>query len=141
MRADAMGITNQNSNTPDLPERVAAYVEEYLSEYGGLTLGELAFRVKADKRDLQRLLRDRSCGWRLKESLAAYFGDDFIEQVWRPVVGDGPSRRERELDRERAEIAARREKMERRRAEDRSFQSDRAGVLRLVPEQSGRGDV
>lgn len=83
---------------PRPSERIATYVDDYLSKHQGLTLGELAFSIKADKRDLQRLVRDRSCGFRMMDALAAYFGDDFIETVFRPVVGDGPSIRERELE-------------------------------------------
>lgn len=142
MAEHATGIMDRNSNEPaSRGERVAAYVDAYLRAHSGLSLGELAFRLRSDKRDLQRLLRDRSCGWRIEDQLAAYFGDDFVEAVFRPVIGDGPSRRERDLERERAEIAARRERLERDRAECRRFRSEPAGVLRLVPDQDGGADV
>jgi hypothetical protein len=141
MRVFELGFTNQKSNEPDpRGERVAAFVDDYMRTHPGLTVGELAFRLRADKRDLQRLIRDRSCGWRLEDALAAYFGDLFVEAVFRPVVGDGPSRRERELERERAEIAARRERLERERAEVRKFRPEPAGVLRLLPDQD-RGEA
>ena len=90
-------------------ERVACYVESYLARHGGLSLGELAHRLGRDKRDMQRLLRDRSCGWRLEDALAEYFGDDFVEAIFRPVIGSGLCRRETELERELNEIASRRE--------------------------------
>lgn len=132
-----MGFTDRNDNVPARGERVASYLENYLSIHQGLSVGELAFRLKADKRDLRRLLQDRSCGWRLEDSLAAYFGPDFVDAVFAPVIGHGPSRREIELERERAELAARRERLERRRAEDRAYASARPAGLRVVPDQAG----
>lgn len=113
------GTNNQNSNVPARGERVAVYVEDYLSQHGGLTLSELAFRLGADKRDLQRLIRDRSVGHALEDALADYFGRDFGEAVFGVLWGSGPSKRERELDRERAALAARRERLERERQADR----------------------
>lgn len=122
-------------------ERVAAYLDDYLNHQRGLSISELAFRLKADKRDLQRLLRDRSCGWRLEDRLAAYFGDDFIEHVFRPVIGTGPSRREAELERERAEIAARRARLERDRAARRADRAQGCASLRMVPDKGRRPAV
>jgi hypothetical protein len=117
----AMGITHQKVTEPEpRGERVAKYVEAYLEACRGLSLGELAFRLQADKRDLQRLVRDRSCGWRLEDALAAYFGDDFVDAVFRPVIGAGPSIRERELERERIEIAARKARLDKERAARRA---------------------
>lgn len=136
-----VGSTDEKSNVPVRGERVATFVEEYLRFHPGLSLGELAFRLRADKRDLQRLVRDRSCGARLEDSLAGYFGREFGEAVFGPLWGDGPSRREKELERERAEIAARRERLERQRAECRTFRSDPADLLRLVPDEDGGPDV
>lgn len=135
MRTAALGITDKNDTVPGRGERVAAYVEAYFAFHPGLTVGELAFRLKADKRDLRRLLQDRSCGWRLEDSLAAYFGDDFVEAVFRPVIGTGPSRREKELERERAEMAARRERLERDREARREAASEPPGVLRVVRDE------
>jgi hypothetical protein len=135
MTGYAMGFIDQNSNVPARGERVASYVDAYLAAHPGLSLGELAFRLRADKRDLQRLVRDRSCGARLEDALAAYFGRDFGEAVFGPLWGDGPSRRERELERERAEIAARRERLERARQECRSFRADPAPLLRVAADQ------
>lgn len=141
MRAALTGFTDKNDNVPTRGERVADYLESYLSAHHGLSVGELAFRLKADKRDLRRLLQDRSCGWRLEDALAAYFGPDFVDAVFAPVIGRGPSIREKELERERAELAARRERLERRREEDRSFATGRPAGLRVVPDQAGGRDV
>lgn len=113
----------KKSTFPSRGERVAAWVESYLQQHGGLTLSELAFRVHADKRDLQRLIRDRSIGHALEDALHAYFGLDFGHAIYGDLWGGGPSKRERELDRERAELAARRERLERLRAEDRQTAS------------------
>lgn len=136
-----MGCIDQNSNVPKRGERVAAYVEDYLNYHGGLSLGELAFRLKADKRDLQRLIRDRSVGHPLEDALHAYFGKDFGYAVYGDLWGDGPSRREKELDRERAEMAARRERLERDRSDDRAARSRAPAVLRMVPDEGGRSHV
>ncbi len=129
------GSNDQNSNVPARGERVAGFVENYLKNHPGLSLGELAFRIRADKRDLQRLLRDWSVGYRLEDALAAYFGPVFGEAVFGPLWGSGPSKREQELERERIELAARRERIERIRAEDRLRGPD---LLGLAPDQ-GRG--
>jgi hypothetical protein len=119
MRAMMAGNTNEKVNLPARGERVAAYVDAYLATHPGLSLGELAFRLRADKRDLQRLLRDRSVGHALEDALAAYFGRDFGEAVFGDLWGVGASRREMELERERAALAARRERLERLREADR----------------------
>lgn len=132
------GSTNQNSNLPARGERVAGYVEDYLRAHEGLSQGELAFRLRADKRDIQRLLRDRSCGPRLEDCLAAYFGRDFVEALFAPVIGDGPSIRERELEREIAEMAAKRQRIERERQMARS---QGGAVLRMVGDEARRGDL
>lgn len=138
----ALGITNRNSNEPDpRGERVARYVDDYLAAHQGLALGELAFRLRADKRDLQRLLRDRSCGWRLEDALAAYFGDDFIETIFRPVIGTGAAIRERELDRERTEIAARNERLQRDRQARRQARVERDALPRMAADESGQANV
>lgn len=132
MRAELMGFTDRNDSLPTRGARVAAYVEEYMQAHRGLSVGELAFRLRVDKRDLRRLLNDKSCGSRLEDALAAYFGPDFVDQVFRHLWPDGRSIREKELDRERAEIAARRERLECDRASRRlAGPQDRAAV-RLV---------
>lgn len=124
MRAFDLGLQHQKVTEPDPGKLAAEYISNYLAARGGLTVGELAFRLNVDKRDLQRLVREESCGLRLMRSIAFHFGDDFIEYVWRPIIGDGPSRRQRELDNERAEIAARAERLARDRAECRRFRAD-----------------
>jgi hypothetical protein len=142
MRAMTVGTNNRNSNEPEpRGERVARFLDNYLAAHPGLSLGELAFRLRADKRDVQRLVRDRSCGHRLEDALAAYFGRIFGEAVFGPLWGDGPSRREVELERERAEIAARRERLERDRIEARSFRSAPPTLFRMASDQERRGDV
>lgn len=128
-------FTDRKVTEPDSRgERVATYVSDYMDCQRGLSVPELAFRLRADKRDLQRLLRERSCGWRLEDKLAGYFGDDFVEHVFRPVIGTGPSRRQKELDRERAEITARAERLQRDREARREGRSFDPAVPRLVPE-------
>lgn len=141
MRALQLGFTDQNSNVPERPERVARYVEDYLSSHKGLSLGELAFRLHADKRDMQRLIRDRSCGHRLEDRLAAYFGDDFVEAVFAPVIGTGPSRRQLELDRERAELNARYEKLQRDRQARKEGRSFAPSALRMVSQPDRKGGL
>lgn len=136
-----MGFIHQKVSVPARGERVADYVEKYLGAHPGLSLGELAFRLKADKRDLQRLLRDRSCGHRLEDALAAYFGRDFGEAVFGLLWGDGPSIRESELERERAAMAARRERLERLRAEDRAFAAGSAPAVRMAADKGRAADV
>lgn len=134
-----MGITNQNDSVPARGERVAAYVETYMAAHRGLSVGELAFRLRVDKRDLGRLLRDRSCGWRLEDSLAAYFGPDFVDAVFAAVLGSGPSIREQELERERAEIHARHAQLRARRS-GRPMAAGAPG-LRVVDDRSGEARV
>lgn len=133
-----VGFTVQNDTTPPRGERVATYVEGYLREHAGLSVGELAFRLRADKRDLRRLLNDRSCGWRLEDALAAYFGPVFVDAVFAPVCGSGPSIREKQLEREIAEMAAKRERLERDRADDRAGRVVSGGVLRVVGDKVSR---
>lgn len=141
MRAELLGFTDRNAALPTRGARVAAYVAEYLDAHRGLSNGELAFRLKVDKRDLRRLLAERSCGWRLEDALAAYFGPDFVDAVFAPVIGTGPSIRERELDRERAEIAARRERLERDREARRVAGVQARAAVRLVDGRDRKSDV
>lgn len=136
-----MGFTHQNDSVPARGERVARYVDEYLAVHRGLSLGELAFRLRVDKRDLGRLLRDRSCGWRLEDALAAYFGPTFVDEVFTPLFPSGRSIRELELERERAEIAARYERLARdRQARAGGVPAPRAD-LRMVDGEGGKGGV
>ncbi len=137
-----VGSTNQKVTEPEpRGARVAAYVEAYLAVHHGLSHGELAFRLHVDKRDLQRLIRDHSCGWRLEDNLAAYFGDDFVDHIFRPVIGTGPSRRQKELDRERAEITARAARLQHDREARREGRSFDPPGPRLVPDEGGKARV
>ena len=130
-----MGFADKRDTAPARGERVAAYVEAYLRNHPGLSLGELAFRLRADKRDLRRLLNDRSVGHRLEDSLASYFGAVFVDALF--PQARGPSAREQELERERTEIAARRERLERDRQAARRRGPDPADLLRVVPDEAG----
>ena len=124
----------QNDRLPR-GERVAAWVEDHM-RLTGSGVGEVAFRIKADKRDVRRLLADRSCGPRLEDALAAYFGWDFIEDVMTPVVGADPlTAREIELETRRAQAAAVHARLERERvaraaASDLDPHLDRARLVR-----------
>lgn len=112
----AVGFSDQNDSFPARGERIAQWVEIYMRAHG-ISVGELAFRVKADKRDVRRLINHRSCGSRLNDRLEAAFGWDFIEQVATPVVGADPlSAREAELERHLAEAAAVHARIQRERA-------------------------
>lgn len=135
------GSYDRNSNVPARGERVAAYVEEYLAYHGGLSISELAFRLRADKRDLQRLIRDRSVGHALEDALAAYFGRDFGEAVFGDLWGQGASKREKELERERVELAARRERLERLREADRDRAADARDRRRMAADGSRSAPV
>lgn len=124
-----MGFTAQNDRFPARGERIAAWVERYMAE-NGLSVGELAFRVKADKRDIRRLLNDRSCGPRLNDDLEAAFGWDFIEQVATPVVGADPiTAREREVEQRLAQAAALHARVEREREVRTRAQAPMVGVV------------
>ena len=112
MNANRTAYTDQMVNAPTRGERVAGFVSDYLACHPGLSVSELAFRVHADKRDLQRLLRDRSVGHALEDALAAYFGRIFGDAIFGPIWGSGPSRRERHLAHELAELEARRLRLE-----------------------------
>lgn len=122
------GFTDRNDRYPARGERIAAWVERYMAD-SGLSLGELAFRVKADKRDLRRLLQDRSCGPRLNDALEETFAWDFIEAVATPVVGADPiTARERAVEQRLAQAAALHAHVER----DRAVRTAAAPLLALV---------
>lgn len=116
MSGAVVGIMDRKVTFPARGERVAAWIEDRLRKTG-LTVGELAFGANVDKRDLQRLLRDRSCGWRLEDDLAAFFGWDFTEAVMTPVHGADPvTARERAIEQRLAQAAALHARVERERA-------------------------
>ena len=103
-----MGFSSQKTTLPDhRGERVAAWVEDYIRVQRS-SVSEVAFRIRQDKRDLQRLLDIRSCGHRLEDALAAYFGWPFVEAVMAPVID---TTIEAEIAKERAEIAAREDRI------------------------------
>ena len=90
-------------------ERVAHWVDDYIQAQK-CSVAEVAFRIRQDRRDLQRLLDTKSCGHRLEDALAAYFGWPFVEAVMAPVIETSI---EAEIAKERAEIAAREERLAR----------------------------
>lgn len=105
-----MGFSRRNDTDPERRgERVARWVEDYM-RVQGCGLAEVAFRIRQDKRDVQRLLGLRSCGHRLEDALAAYFGWPFVEAVMAPVIDDSIGA---EIAKEEAEIAAREERIAR----------------------------
>ena len=89
--------------------RVARWVEDYIRAQK-CSVAEVAFRIRQDRRDVQRLLDTHSCGHRLEDALAAYFGWPFVDAVMAPVIDTSI---EAEIARERAEIAAREERIAR----------------------------
>lgn len=142
MTGMALGITVQNDSKPSRGERIARWVEDYMAEHG-LGVGEIAFRVKADKRDVRRLLSDRSCGPRLNDDLEAAFGWDFVEQVATPVIGADPiTAREQAIEQRLSQAAALHALVER----DRAVRTAASPLLALVARgeavqrpQAGRG--
>ena len=130
MTGIAVGFTVESDRVPARGERIACWLERYMAEFG-LGVGELAFKVKADKRDIRRLLNDRSCGPRLNDDLEAAFGWDFIEQVAAPVVGADPiTARERELERQLAQVAALQARVDRDRAARAAGAAAKSGAPR-----------
>jgi hypothetical protein len=105
-----LGFSRQETTFPGhRGERVAAWVSSYLLAQK-CSVAELSFRIQQDRRDLQRLLDTKSCGHRLEDALAAHFGWPFVEAVMAPVIDNSI---EAEIARERAEIAAREERLSR----------------------------
>ena len=129
MRTDALGFYREETTIPaHRGERVAAWVCDYLATQK-CSVAELAFRIRQDRRDVQRLIDNKSCGHRLEDAFAAYFGWVFVRAVMAPVIDNSI---EAEIAREKAEIAAREERLARLyRARD----VGRPG-LRLVDEES-----
>lgn len=125
----ALGFSVEKTTLPaHRGERVAAWIADYLTAQK-CSVAEVAFRIRQDRRDLQRLLDTKSCGHRMEDALAAYFGWPFVEAVMAPVIDTSI---EAEIARERAEIAAREERLARLyRASTPTFSGPR-----LVPEES-----
>jgi hypothetical protein len=110
MTGVALGFSSEKTTVPaHRGERVAAWIEDYL-RVQRCSVAEIAFRIRQDRRDVQRLLDTKSCGHRLEDALAAYFGWPFVEAVMAPVIDNSI---EAEIARERAEIAAREERLAR----------------------------
>lgn len=121
-----VGFAEKTHTLPGRGERVAGFVKDYLKAHPGLTPSELCVRLQIDKRDLERLLRDKSVGHRLEDKLAAYFGQLFIDALFPPEMFGKRSIRERELATELAELSARNERLEKERAERRLAQAETA---------------
>lgn len=141
MKGVAVGFSVKKSALPTRGERVAAWIERELDRRG-MTISELAFMARVDKRDLHRLMNDRSIGWRLEDDLAAFFGWDFTEAVMTPVHGADPTTaRERELEQRLAQAAALHERIERDRALDAAARPRLALVAgeAVVPLSQARG--
>jgi hypothetical protein len=110
MNGLAMGFSRDITTLPEhRGHRVARWVEDYMRAQG-CSVSEVAFRIRQDKRDVQRLLDVKSCGHRLEDALAAYFGWPFVKCIMAPVIE--PSI-EAEIAKEEAEIAAREERLAR----------------------------
>lgn len=106
----AMGFSGEKATFPDhRGARVARWVEDYIRAQK-CSIAEVAFRIRQDRRDVQRLLDTQSCGHRLEDALAAYFGWPFVDAIMAPVIDNSI---EAEIARERAEIAAREERIAR----------------------------
>jgi hypothetical protein len=130
MRGQALGFSVNKTTVPaHRGERVAAWVNDYMNAQR-CSVAELAFRINQDRRDLQRLIDTKSCGHRLEDALAGFFGWPFVEAVMAPVID---SSIEAEIAKERAEIAAREERLARL---ERARKGHRAG-LRLVDAEAG----
>lgn len=105
-----MGFSREKTTLPaHRGERIAAWVALYIKTQR-CSVAELSFRISQDRRDLQRLLDTKSCGHRLEDALAAHFGWPFVRAVMAPVI---ESSIEAEIAREKAEIAAREERLAR----------------------------
>lgn len=133
----ALGISRENNTLPARRgERVAQWVDNYMRAQG-CSVSEVAFRIRQDKRDVQRLLDLKSCGHRLEDALAAYFGWPFVEAIMAPVVEPNI---EAEIARERAEIAAREERLARLyRARESAFVAPRLVDAKDRPAASPNG--
>lgn len=134
MRALDLGISVRSDRYPPRGERIASWVRDYMRRVG-LSVGELAFKVQADKRDIRRLINENSCGPRLNDALEEAFGTDFIDDVSRPVVGDRIARLEREIASERAKMAAKDAQINRERAARVARAAVDGGALRLVAQE------
>lgn len=105
-----MGFSREKTTLPaHRGERIAAWVRDRIAAEK-TTVAEIAFRIRQDRRDVQRLLDTKSCGHRLEDALAAHFGWPFVRAVMAPVIDNEI---EAEIAREKAEIAAREDRLAR----------------------------
>lgn len=131
----AMGFTVKSDSIPSRGARIAKWVDDHMQN-AGVNIGELAFKIGVDKRDLRRLLNEKSCGPRLNDALEAAFQHDFMDAVAAPLIGgDRIAALEREIASERAKIAAMDGRLERERAARIARDAARGGQLRLVAEE------
>ena len=106
----ALGFSREKTTLPaHRGERIAAWVRARI-DAEKTSVAELAFRIRQDRRDVQRLLDTKSCGHRLEDALAAHFGWSFVRAVMAPVIDNEI---EAEIAREQAEIAAREDRIAR----------------------------
>lgn len=120
---------------PPRGERIARWVQDYMARQR-VAVAELAFRINVDRRDLTRLIRERSIGPRLNDALEEAFGCEFIDAVAAPVVGgDRITVLEREIASEKARIAALDARLEREKTARRALDASLGGQLRLVAEE------
>lgn len=100
----ALGFSREKTTVPaHRGERIAAWLRDRIASER-TTVAEVAFRIRQDRRDVQRVLDTNSCGHRLEDALAAHFGWPFVRAVMAPVIDNEI---EAEIAREQAEIAAR----------------------------------
>lgn len=130
-----VGFTDRSDRVPSRGERIATWVQDHMQK-AGVGIGELAFRIGVDKRDLRRLLNEKSCGPRLNDALEAAFQHDFMDAVAAPLIGgDRIAALEREIASERAKIAAMDRRLEREKAARLARDASLGGSLRLVAEK------
>ena len=121
----AMHFHGGDAELLHLGERVAEWARERK-----LTAKEVALAARLDLRTARSVL-EGSCGVRAFDGLARAYGWDFLEHVMTPAVGADPiTAREREIEHEKREIAAREARLDRLRQARGA--SDRSG-LRMVP--------
>lgn len=118
-----MQITGEDATTLRLGERIALWAKAR-----NLGTKEIAMKARLDVRTARAVL-EGGAGGQVFDRLSEAYGWDFIEHVMTPVVGADPiTAREREIEHERREIAAREARLQRLRA---AVSEDRAG-LRVV---------
>lgn len=142
MNRFAVGFMGESDQLPGFGRRVGDVLQAHMRARL-MGVGEVALIVKADKRDIRRLLTEGTCGPRLWDSLAAAFGWDFVEAVMSPAIGADPiTAREQELAQHEAQIAALHARLERERkarSAPRDLGGGGRGAVRLVASSSACG--